>query len=925
MVTLYQPSDFKYASIPEPTLDDDDSCGSAECDDQPPFPPTESEVTVATPSSGAMPTVQTAPSRRATTALATPNPGRFTRKRDRDIWVRSNLPSKIQVQLDQPFGKPSLRHSFYSAVRFRHALLPVYKSGFLSRRDRASLETASVLARWLSQTIRQHRDVDFSALKDPIPDDMPISDMMTSYSRMFTAAAIHFDLEIPALVAYVGGTHVGAYRPPTAATLAILRDGGVEEAVLLDLSRIFDVGCPAICQAEASEENFRAFLHYGNHRSVDEAPAKTKKAVAKDVRKSFAMTFDPRLVWFVPHLHTTPLGMVDLTKRYKSPRPVFDSTHRPHPWCFSINDWTSLCNEPILIFAGSKLKMMIWIWNLRISYPQQEIYPGDDDVSGAFRHSKYNPFLVALHSYLIYGYLVMATGQTFGDCASPSNWEPIARARQQFAMFLWTQADTLARAAQYIPRLTFTEPPADSQYAQAATDSLNQGVILPDGTRRSPTYDHHVDDNMYADVREFMPLTIAASILSLYVVLGFPSPTCRDALSWDKFEASFSHERKIIGIWWDTRRLTVSLPSYKREQLIETLALWSEKDSFFLLEAAELLGSLVDASLLCRWGPITFFAIQNAIRRALASRYHKVAGYFSRQGLMERFSEDLPPNLESRALSLVSKQMARVLWKDRSPCPAPPDFREEIKWLHSYLSVPANTWEISIGHIIPRDPTFTSAGDASLDAGGAVSDDLRFWFDILWSASIRRGVRLNSSHPDYVHINCLEYLVQLVQHAAAITMLEEGFPPEVMANLPGGDIPPLPILLSRTDSMSSNAWTSKVTSSSWRGQNLVKLQGALFQRSPLGHESKWLAGIDNVEPDYISRPDLSLPAAAWHPQMFRQMPKLRCYRFFQPSPEFTSLLSSHLSTKRWLAPPRLPKTLGRFVPGASITSFSVTI
>ena len=141
------------------------------------FPPTESEV-VAT----------VLPAKRK----------RFTKKAERDAWAMRTLPDKIQAELDQPFGKPSLRHSFYSEVCFRHVLLPLFKSGFLSRRARRSLETAYAPARWLQKLIREHRDVDFSALQRPISDTIPMNDMMESYSRMFTAAALHFDLEIPA-------------------------------------------------------------------------------------------------------------------------------------------------------------------------------------------------------------------------------------------------------------------------------------------------------------------------------------------------------------------------------------------------------------------------------------------------------------------------------------------------------------------------------------------------------------------------------------------------------------------------------------------------------------------------------------------------------------------------------------------------------
>lgn len=169
-------------------------------------------------------------------------------------------------------------------------------------------------------------------------------------------------------------------------------------------------------------------------------------AIAKDIRRGYTFAVHPTLTVFIPHLHRTPLGMVDLDKPYKQPRPVFYSSFCPHPWCNAINDCTDLSTEPDLIFAGSKMKFLRWLYNLRISYPNEEIYPGDDDVSGAFRQCKYNPFLVAMHSFLIFGKLVLSTGQTFGDGPSPSNWEPIAQARQQLAQAKWSDPTIIAQS-----------------------------------------------------------------------------------------------------------------------------------------------------------------------------------------------------------------------------------------------------------------------------------------------------------------------------------------------------------------------------------------------------------------------------------------------------------------------------------------------
>lgn len=96
-------------------------------------------------------------------------------------------------------------------------------------------------------------------------------------------------------------------------------------------------------------------------------------------------------------------------------------------------------------------------------------------------------------------------------------------------------------------------------------------------------------------------------------------------------------------------------------------------------------------------------------------------------------------------------------------------------------------------------------------------------------------------------MNCLEYIVILLQMAAAITAMEEGLPPNVLAQFPNG-IPHLPILLALTDNQVADKWAHRVISKSWRSQQLVKIQAA-----------------PNVEADPISRRQLdTYTPSAWH-------------------------------------------------------------
>ena len=223
---------------------------------------------------------------------------------------------------------------------------------------------------------------------------------------------------------------------------------------------------------------------------------------------------------------------------------------------------------------------------------------------------------------------------SFGDNTSPSNCEPVARARQPLAQHLWHQPDIIDRARPYLLLPVKFEAPATaaerSTFAIAIADSLNTGVFDSAGNRLAPRYNHHVDDSMYGDISEMMERAAAISIISLYEIVGYPDGRIPNPVSWDKFHSTFGHTRRVVGWIFDTRSLTFRLPDDKRTAIADLLATWITKTDYSILEAAELHGKLADASRANRKGRAMFFAFQNALRRSLHSRFNQVRGYYKR-------------------------------------------------------------------------------------------------------------------------------------------------------------------------------------------------------------------------------------------------------------------------------------------------------
>ena len=440
-----------------------------------------------------------------------------------DKFASEVLPTSVQVQLAQPFGKDNIKQSFTSEKCFRHILLPLFKSGFLPCRAKKALATASIDARRLLQLIKRYRDVDFRPLQGFQADWEATTTIRSDWKAMTSACLLHFDGDVSTMVRWIGGSHVNE-QINISDTLAKLKPI-LDAELYTDVARLFTFGAPAFCNAEASEANFQAYLKYGNHKSVTDNQLVFEKTIIKNSRRGLTLIMDPSLIHYALDAHLSPQGIVDVLHKRRKPRPLSDSSFRPFPWTHAINDWTNKANEPELHFAEAFLRLCIFHWNLAISYPEHDRHTGDDDVQAAFCWAKYNPGLVAMHSAISNGTLIMNTGLTFGDNTSPSNWEPIARARQTLAMWLWLNdwAATMEKAKAYLPEFQFAPPATPEEralFAKAIPDSINTGVIDESGRRKPPTFDHHVDDNMYGDIRELLPRAVAASVIALYEIVG---------------------------------------------------------------------------------------------------------------------------------------------------------------------------------------------------------------------------------------------------------------------------------------------------------------------------------------------------------------------------------------------------------------------
>ena len=136
------------------------------------------------------------------------------------------------------------------------------------------------------------------------------------------------------------------------------------------------------------------------------------KTLNKEERNKYLLPFPNWLDFFFKNIHLTPWGL--LSKLGKNNRLIWDDSFQPE-WNYTcINMMLNRDYEPEVVYGDIFMRHLTQIWNLRISYPNEELYLFDDNVKGVFRHSKYYPYVAGSFAFSISSYLMIPLGQTFG-------------------------------------------------------------------------------------------------------------------------------------------------------------------------------------------------------------------------------------------------------------------------------------------------------------------------------------------------------------------------------------------------------------------------------------------------------------------------------------------------------------------------------
>lgn len=663
---------------------------------------------------------------------------------------------------------------------------------------------------------------------------------------LLTACAVHYNLDFGLVVRYLGGEYTAKWRD-THAILAHLRPVA-DPSDLAHVERILTIGCPAHFNWEEPDSNKELFLRRAATAPLTKHMAAVNKALNKEERNSHIIPFPSYLVRASTTAHHVPQCIIQ--KEGKNDRLVWDGSTKLTPHELVMNEVTPTDDEPDITFGFIYVAFLVWIWNLRISFPDEDIILAFIDISSCFRWPRIFPCLAGAFGFIIGSIFYAANAMVFGSTASASSWEPFRRSIAALAESYGQTQDIVDVHSDMLSTINLLHPEVDEDIpiTPASSCTKNQGIFTHGPSRKTPHF-IYVDDDLMADTPPRMPFTIASVLHAVYNVMGWPKLCVRPSpIALDKWKLLRLRTRQILlGLVFDTRKMTVGITDEFRQ---DTLALlrssWHAcRRSFTVHDIEVLIGKLGRIGQAFR--PIYHLMphLYASVAYALRENSFLLASSSKEFCLLIRKAKQAPTTKEDvREVRFAVRQSAKLTHRCKATYIIPPSLKEELEYITALLADESVSLSVPIGHIVPRDPTFTAAADSCKSAGGGWSTDLKFWWHLSYPDEVVARARLpNNKSGTYISINVLEMVCVIINMVAAICA----------CSVDDTDVSSNPVLLNFCDNTAACSWVNHKCKSSLIGRRLARLFVGLVLGTPIGIQTEWLPSHENIIADDISR------------------------------------------------------------------------
>ena len=771
---------------------------------------------------------------------------------------------------------------------FSNTCFFLVKGGWLNETDLFAVSLAYPELQDMIESVPDLLQLDFSSLRDPVLDYATQTLIEPIRVQLMTACAVHYNLNIGLVVRYLGGEYTASWRSVT----DILNAAApyVTEEVFSHLQRVLTLGCPAEFDWHEPVENKNRFIVRGNLPNVNQYAEVAQKTVTKEVRNSHLIPFASWVCVASAHARHTPQNV--LIKPNKKPRLIWDGSSREFWYETTMNMMTPMGNELEVSFGDSFPRLCAWIWNLRITYPKEDILLAFVDISSCFRFPRIAADLAGAFGFIVGTCFFAANAGVFGSVGSASWWEPHRLAIAAIAQACCLCIGLIEKYADLLGLIRFDEEaPPNTKFVQARSCGMNTGVLDSTGCRLPTPHLIYVDDNLLAETRSQMPQALASAFEGVFAIMGIPTPTLRPiAVAIDKLmELLVAYKQILLGLEVDTRAMTVSITTNYRDEVLSILrSTWHVHRQTFTVKEMELLvGKLGRIAQAFRplfflmshlYSSLAYALRENNSHLVNTSRRYRAMLQTSKQPILNNGETD------RREVNFAASKVAKAMHGCRQKYRIPASLAAELAFLTELIADYNNNIPLSapIGHLVPRDDLLSMWADSCKTSGGGWSTDLRCWWYLEYPPEVvRRAMQKNNRHGTYISINSLEMLCVLVNYAAALHICW----------LDGIDLTLAPTVNNWCDNTSACSWVNTRCKESLIGRALGRFLCGLLMGSNLGLSTTWLSTHDNVVADAISRHKrLSDSDTYDFSALLTDHPSLQSCRRFQPLELLLSML-----------------------------------
>jgi hypothetical protein len=397
---------------------------------------------------------------------------------------------------------------------------------------------------------------------------------------MLGAALLSFDFRYWALVRWLGGEFCNIHQDWGHTHRRIFESVKVPArngypTLFLELAmRCLREGVPLSGSFVSKRSDFLRRFMYDNHPPLREVLPDVREKFAKEEALSFHLVFPKFVALFVPGMMISPIswlfrkGKGRLIIDASSPLGP-DDTGAPNSHIPSTGEQDKELENPPVFYGTALKRHLTAVWNMRISYPSEELLQHTDDIDAAFRRILYHPVLAPVFSYVFQEFSIVPVGNIFGSRSAPSWFTIVAELRAHMANVLDysnTLSDPLVSSLQFPPEPG--GPGVSSSPVQAVVDDIHSGVeaLLPSASTLAHHHAMFVDDNVLVALRRCAPMAVAAALGSAYDCFGSPILNARRGfvISRAKFDPRLLVCVLFVGLLIDTHSMTVTWPEDKR-------------------------------------------------------------------------------------------------------------------------------------------------------------------------------------------------------------------------------------------------------------------------------------------------------------------------------------------------------------------------